>query len=129
MFSTPPGGQVVYNVAMAAVAEKAHWYRLTPDRCVVAILAVEGFLWLSPISSSDEAIMSWPTTSAMPHAWRNQAINFAARSLRSKPLKNKGTKPITMPPIPTMLVILSKVGILYAAMNTMKSAANRGQST
>ena len=48
---------------------------------------------------------------------------------RSEPPKNKGTKPITMPPMPTMFVILSRVGILYTAMNTMKSAANKGQST
>jgi hypothetical protein len=34
---------------MAAVAEKARrrWFRLTPDRCVVALLALEGFLLLS----------------------------------------------------------------------------------
>jgi phosphate/sulfate permease len=36
-------------MGMAAAAEKAHsrWYRLTPDRVVVALLALEGFLLLS----------------------------------------------------------------------------------
>ena len=32
---------------MADVPEKPRWYRLTPDRCVVALLALEGFLLLS----------------------------------------------------------------------------------
>ena len=34
---------------MAAVAEKTRrrWFRITPDRCVVALLALEGFLLLS----------------------------------------------------------------------------------
>ena len=34
---------------MAAVAEKTRrrWIRITPDRCVVALLALEGFLLLS----------------------------------------------------------------------------------
>ena len=52
-----------------------------------------------------------------------------ARRARSAPPKSKGTMPITMPPIPTILVTASKVGILYTAMNTMKSTASKGQST
>ncbi|MGO8688961.1 MAG: hypothetical protein ACLQLG_04950 [Thermoguttaceae bacterium] len=34
---------------MAAVAEKARrrWFRITPDRCVVALLALEGLLFLA----------------------------------------------------------------------------------
>ncbi|MGO8688423.1 MAG: hypothetical protein ACLQLG_02210 [Thermoguttaceae bacterium] len=38
-----------YTMGMAAAAEKARrrWFRLTPDRCVVALTALEGFLLLS----------------------------------------------------------------------------------
>ena len=38
-----------YTLGMAAAAEKARrrWFRITPDRCVLALLVLEGFLLLS----------------------------------------------------------------------------------
>ena len=45
----PFGGKVGYTVDMTDAPERARprRYRLTPDRCVVALLALEGFLLLS----------------------------------------------------------------------------------
>ena len=45
----PLGGGLGYTVGMAAASEKARrrWFRLTPDRCVLGLLALEGFLLLS----------------------------------------------------------------------------------
>lgn len=47
LFSTASRGQTGYTVGMAAAAEKARWYRVTPGRLLPLLLAVEGFLWLS----------------------------------------------------------------------------------
>ena len=44
----PPWGGVGYNAGMIAAREESpRWYRLTPDRVVVAMLLAEGLLWLS----------------------------------------------------------------------------------
>jgi hypothetical protein len=45
----PPGGGLGNTLGMAAVAEKARrrWFRSAPDRCVLGLLALEGFLLLS----------------------------------------------------------------------------------